>query len=104
MVCRARTWSRRAARLFVVLVLASCTESSSVGYEVPLPPVEAPLAAEVNPFIGTAGDGQTFPGAVVPWGMASPSPHTTLTTAADAINGFFVNAGYQHGAPTMRGF
>jgi len=32
--------------------LASCTESSSVAYEVPAPPVEAPLAAEVNPFIG----------------------------------------------------
>jgi predicted alpha-1,2-mannosidase len=62
----------------------------------------------VNPFIGTDGetphDGQTFPGAVVPWGMASPSPHTTLTTATDAANGFFVNSGYRYGDPTMRGF
>jgi predicted alpha-1,2-mannosidase len=71
---------------------------------VPAPPSEAPLAGEVDPFIGTAGDGQTFPGAVVPWGMASPSPHTTLTTAADAVSGLFVNSGYQHGAPMMRGF
>lgn len=84
--------------------LASCTESAGVSYVVPMPPAEAPLAAEVNPFIGTAGDGQTFPGAVVPWGMASPSPHTTLTTAVDAVDGLFVNSGYQHGAPMMHGF
>jgi predicted alpha-1,2-mannosidase len=36
--------------------------------------------------------------------MASPSPHTTLTTAADAVEGLFVNSGYQHSAPLMRGF
>ena len=104
MVCGTRPWSLRAAQLFVVLVLASCTESTSVAYEVPMPPAEAPLAAEVNPFIGTAGDGQTFPGAVVPWGMASPSPHTKLTTAADAIEGVFVNGGYRYGDPQIHGF
>jgi predicted alpha-1,2-mannosidase len=94
----------RIANLSACVFLVSCTESSSVRYEVPAPPSEAPLAAEVNPFIGTAADGQTFPGAMVPWGMASPSPHTTLTTASDAVDGLFVNSGYQYGAPTMRGF
>lgn len=91
---------------FVVALFAcaSCGESHGNGFRRPIPPVEAPLAAEVNPFIGTEGDGQTFPGALVPWGMASPSPHTTLTTAADALDGVFANAGYRHGAPTMRGF
>jgi len=29
----------------------------------------------VNPFIGTSNGGNTFPGAVVPWGMVSVSPH-----------------------------
>ena len=95
---------RAAAPLFALAAVVSCTGSSALRYEVPTPPAEAPLAAEVNPFIGTAGDGQTFPGAVTPWGMASPSPHTTLTTAADALDGLFVNSGYQHGAPMMRGF
>jgi predicted alpha-1,2-mannosidase len=84
--------------------LTACIGSSARRYEAPAPPAVAALAGEVNPFIGTAGDGQTFPGAVVPWGMASPSPHTTLTTAADAVDGLFVNSGYQHGAPLMRGF
>jgi predicted alpha-1,2-mannosidase len=96
--------SRRVAQLAASLVLVSCTEASGVRYEVPALPSEAPLAGEVDPFIGTAGDGQTFPGAVVPWGMASPSPHTTLTNPTDAVSGVFVNAGYQHGAPMMRGF
>ena len=95
---------KQIVRVLGISLLASCTGSSSVRYEVPAPPAEAPLAGEVNPFIGTAADGQTFPGAVVPWGMASPSPHTTLTDAADAVAGLFVNSGYQHGAPTMRGF
>ena len=101
------------SRLTIVLVtasvlLAACNEPTPSRYEVPVPPSDAPLAAEVNPFIGTGGtrpaDGQTFPGAVVPWGMASPSPHTTLTTPIDAVDGFFVNAGYRHGEPMMRGF
>jgi predicted alpha-1,2-mannosidase len=96
--------SRQIVRVLGISLLVGCTGSSGVQYEVPAPPAEAPLAGEVNPFIGTAADGQTFPGAVVPWGMASPSPHTTLTNATDAIDGLFVNSGYQHGAPTMRGF
>ncbi len=33
-------------------------------------------AALVDPFIGTTGEGNVFPGAVRPWGMASASPHT----------------------------
>jgi predicted alpha-1,2-mannosidase len=46
----------------------------------------------------------TFPGALVPWGMASPSPHTKLTTAADALEGVFVNGGYRYGDPQIHGF
>ncbi|KAB2840176.1 MAG: hypothetical protein F9K45_09270, partial [Melioribacteraceae bacterium] len=33
----------------------------------------------VNPFIGTSNGGNTFPGAVVPWGMVSVSPHNSLS-------------------------
>lgn len=99
-----RSSSKHIAPLLAISFLAGCTASTSARYEVPSPPPEAPLAGEVDPFIGTAADGQTFPGAVTPWGMASPSPHTTLTDPADALAGLFVNSGYQHGAPTMRGF
>jgi putative alpha-1,2-mannosidase len=37
------------------------------------------LASYVNPFIGTAGHGHTFPGAIVPYGMVQLSPDTRLT-------------------------
>jgi len=67
-------------------------------------PADAPLAALVDPFIGTAHDGQTFPGAAVPWGMASPGPHTTLTTQATFLGGTVANAGYLHGEPAIHGF
>ena len=98
--------SRRDLRLLFAwlscLAGPACTSTSDPSDTVP--PDDAPLAALVDPFIGTAGDGMTFPGPVVPWGMASPSPHTTLTTPADALEGVFVNGGYRHGAPAIHGF
>jgi putative alpha-1,2-mannosidase len=33
----------------------------------------------VNPFVGTAGHGHTFPGATMPFGMVQLSPDTRLT-------------------------
>ncbi len=46
----------------------------------------------VNPFIGSQGDGNTFPGAVAPFGMAQPSPDTGHNTGYayddDHIRGF----------------
>lgn len=33
-------------------------------------------STKVNPFIGTINDGNTHPGATLPWGMASALPHT----------------------------
>ena len=57
----------------------------------------------VNPFIGTANqksskvnwkNGETFPGAVVPWGMVSPSPYTTPGS----------KSGYIKGDPYLYGF
>jgi predicted alpha-1,2-mannosidase len=37
------------------------------------------LTRYVNPFIGTAGHGHTFPGATMPFGMVQLSPDTRLT-------------------------
>ena len=57
-------------------------------------------AAHVNPFIGTTNLGNTFPGAVVPFGMFSCSPEAsrgnTLRAAAPG--------GYQYDATKIRGF
>jgi predicted alpha-1,2-mannosidase len=59
---------------------------------------------DVDPFIGTGGGGadrpisegpgNTFPGAVVPWGMVSVSPHNDASAPA----------GYRHGKPLLHGF
>jgi len=60
------------------------------------------LAALVNPLIGTAGGGNTFPGAVLPFGMFSWSPENTRDNAeriAPAAPG-----GYQYDATRIRGF
>ncbi len=48
----------------------------------------------VNPFIGTAHGGNTFPGALVPWGMVSVSPH----------NDFRSPSGYTYSSPAIYGF
>ncbi len=52
------------------------------------------LVHDVNPFIGTANGGNTFPGAVRPWGMVSVSPHTAPGSPS----------GYLHGEKYLYGF
>jgi predicted alpha-1,2-mannosidase len=58
----------------------------------------ADLNRFVNPFIGTANNGNTFPGAVVPWGMLSVSPHTSPGSPSGYIYGekFFYGFGHVH--------
>lgn len=50
----------------------------------------------VNPFIGTANGGNTFPGAVVPWGMASVSPHNSPGAPSGYIYGEKYFFGFGH--------
>lgn len=52
------------------------------------------LTGYVDPFIGTAHSGNTFPGAVLPWGMVSVSPHTALGSPS----------GYLHDQESFYGF
>lgn len=48
-------------------------------------------------FIGTGGDGHTFPGASMPFGMVQLSPDTDTARWATC-------SGYHHGDPSMMGF
>ncbi|HOX70673.1 MAG TPA: GH92 family glycosyl hydrolase [Dokdonella sp.] len=57
--------------------------------------------AAVDPFIGTGGEGHTFPGAVVPFGMVQLSPDTQLKTRKE---GYGWAAGYRHDDTTIFGF
>jgi predicted alpha-1,2-mannosidase len=56
------------------------------------PLVEHDLAQYVNPFVGTDNDGNTFPGATVPFGMVQWGPDTTA------------NGWYKYPDSKIRGF
>ena len=61
-------------RYYIVLFLmiSSIFATSTFGQKLP-----EDIIQYVNPMIGTANNGNTFPGAVVPWGMVSVSPHNS---------------------------
>jgi len=60
-----------------------------------------PHAGEVDPRIGTGGDGHLFPGATVPFGMIQLSPDTAMP---DFKHAYKWAAGYQYNDPTIMGF
>jgi predicted alpha-1,2-mannosidase len=55
-------------------------------------------ASYVNPFIGTTNAGNTYPGAVKPFGMLAFSPQTSRGQLATPAPG-----GYEYNAPKIRG-
>jgi predicted alpha-1,2-mannosidase len=61
----------------------------------------APIEA-VDPMIGTAGEGHTFPGATAPFGMVQLSPDTDTRCEIRACYGHA--AGYRYEDPTIQGF
>ena len=58
-------------------------------------------AGDVDPRIGTGGDGHTFPGATVPFGMIQLSPDTAMP---DFKHAYKWAAGYQYGDASLLGF
>jgi len=57
-----------------------------------------PLTSYVNPFIGTDGPGNTYPGATVPFGMVQLSPDIG-TSGWDRIAGYYQDtmiSGFSH--------
>jgi predicted alpha-1,2-mannosidase len=55
----------------------------------------------VDPFIGTGGEGHTYPGATVPFGMVQLSPDTDVRSFKQS---FPWAAGYRHSDTTILGF
>jgi predicted alpha-1,2-mannosidase len=66
----------------------------------PLPAAATPYE-DVEPFIGTGGEGHTYPGATVPFGMVQLSPETDVR---DFKASFPWAAGYRHSDKTILGF
>ena len=73
-------------RIFCGTILAVATALSSAGED---------FAKWVDPFVGTQGDGNCFPGACRPFGMVQPSPDTGEKVHC---------GGYKFGDETIRGF
>jgi predicted alpha-1,2-mannosidase len=64
------------------------------------PPLVADPAAYVNPFVGSTNLGNTYPGAVTPFGMLAFSPQTSRGTQISTP----APGGYQYTATRIRGF
>ena len=56
---------------------------------------------QVDPMVGTGGNGHTFPGATVPFGMIQLSPDTAMP---DFKHAYAWAAGYQYGDHSILGF
>lgn len=86
-------------RWFLLPVLAiSCFALRCLAQ--PSPQSEFEPAALVNPLIGTANSGNTFPGAVLPFGMVAFSPEELLPGPGRGVP----PGGYAYSATQVRGF
>ena len=86
-------------RIISCSVLAACLFAQTAA----TPPFVEDPATLVNPLIGTANGGNTFPGAVAPFGMLAWSPEEVSNNAQRA-NPVAAPGGYQYDANTVRGF
>ena len=81
--------------LLLALLLAGCRATATDE-----PAFVSDPASYVDPLIGTANGGNTFPGAVVPFGMVQWSPETTRGDPTRRP----APGGYQYDANRIRGF
>jgi predicted alpha-1,2-mannosidase len=94
-------------RTFFMLALAATSLTTPLGAQTPAgaapsrDPKTAPYDA-VDPFIGTGGEGHTFPGASAPFGMVQLSPDTD--TSCEIRKCYGHAAGYRYDDPTIQGF
>ena len=91
------------APLMVVALLASAIAGRAFAAGAPAAahPADTSAYAAVDPFIGTGGEGHTFPGAVVPFGMIQLSPDTQIKPRTEA---YAWAAGYRYEDHTIVGF
>ncbi|MGH8053325.1 MAG: GH92 family glycosyl hydrolase [Stenotrophomonas sp.] len=87
-----------------LLVLAATVGTSTAAPSSALaasPAANEAAYSAVNPFIGTGGEGHTYPGATVPYGMVQLSPDTRIQSRKE---GYGWAAGYRHDDNTIVGF
>jgi predicted alpha-1,2-mannosidase len=74
--------------LFIFLFLTACQMNHNSSEKKPVD--------YVNPLIGTANEGNTMPGAVVPWGLIYAAPHTSTSYKWSGSRYFYAD-GYMYG-------
>src|SRR5918911_3720910 len=84
----------------LVAALAACASVWAASARPLRPDFVRDPASYVNPLVGSAGGGNTFPGAVVPFGMLQWSPETTRGNSTRAA----APGGYAYDATRTRGF
>jgi predicted alpha-1,2-mannosidase len=97
------SWSRvgtLVAGAVGVVLVTTLGATVPVAAAPPLPPLVEDPAAYVDPFVGTAHDGNTWPGATRPFGMIAWSP---TATSGDQTNTPVAN-GYSYNVTKIRGF
>lgn len=91
------------ATFFVLAAAAGASTASGSSALAATPSASVAEAAynAVDPFIGTGGEGHTYPGATVPYGMVQLSPDTRIQQRKD---GYGWAAGYRYDDSTIAGF
>ena len=84
-------------KLFLLTIIASITLLSCTSTNKETIYEDEDYTQFVDPFIGTAFTGHTFPGATYPLGMVQPGPETGNFS-------WDYCAGYVYGDPTITGF
>lgn len=83
---------KKIVTLLIILSLASCDSSASI----------VDYTVYVDPFIGTQGGGNCFPGATTPLGMVQPGPESTTGYLNENVKGNIT--GYKYNDPYLLGF
>jgi len=92
---------RNAIAVAAALLLGVALPAITAPATAPPPAADSRAYAAVDPFIGSGGEGHTFPGAVVPFGMIQLSPDTQIKPRSEA---FGWSAGYRYEDHTIVGF
>lgn len=77
--------------LAAAFLFFSCSDDPSTGdivFRWDVPAASTDFAKYVDPMIGTAGHGHTFPGATAPFGMVQLSPDTRVDGSWDGCSGY----------------
>ncbi len=89
------------AKFFIASGLLGYLATASVHATERLTPAQQQAFDAVDPFIGSGGEGHTFPGATVPFGMVQLSPDTQIKPRKEAYGWA---AGYRYSDSTIVGF